>query len=178
MDPDKETRSDAKLKNLSKEALDELWGFRNPEDDEDKVMSFREIQAEVPLRYGFTVSLGVLSDFYRWLKLKRRFEASMATADQVREELERAPDFPKEKVREAVKRVFATEAMTTGKANAYIALERLVLQRGQQDLDARRVAILEKKAAFADAVKEAAANRTGGVTAEEMAEIERKLKIM
>jgi hypothetical protein len=52
------------------------------------------------------------------------------------------------------------------------------IQTRRQETEERKLALLEKKAEFADLVKKAAENREGGVTAEEMAEIERRLKIM
>lgn len=54
------------------------------------------------------------------------------------------------------------------------------LDQGERKLsvDERKIALLEAKAAFADEVKKAAANREGGLTAEDMEEIERRLKIL
>lgn len=42
----------------------------------------------------------------------------------------------------------------------------------------RRIAVLEKKAAFYDAAKKASEQGEGGITAEEMADIERRLKLL
>jgi len=74
--------------------------------------------------------------------------------------------------------VFTAEMLEAGNVRAYVALAKLRLVNRQVDLDERRIELLEKKAQFADLVKKAAENKQGGVTAEEMAEIERKLKMM
>ncbi|TVP80450.1 MAG: hypothetical protein EA353_03775 [Puniceicoccaceae bacterium] len=54
-----------------------------------------------------------------------------------------------------------------------------ILQKNRaQDLEERKVALLEQKAAFVDEMKDRAANREGGLTPEDMEEIERKLKLL
>jgi hypothetical protein len=74
--------------------------------------------------------------------------------------------------------VFTAETLEDGNVKGYVALAKLRLASRALDHDARRLAVLEAKAAFADAVKAAAENSTGGITAEQMAEIERKLKLL
>jgi hypothetical protein len=46
------------------------------------------------------------------------------------------------------------------------------------ELEREKFELLKKKAEFADEVKKQAENREGGITAEDMREIERKLKIL
>jgi hypothetical protein len=60
-----------------------------------------------------------------------------------------------------------------------VELQKLRLQAAKQEMELRKVVMLEKKAAFYDAIKEKAnESGTGGVTAEQMEDIERKLKMM
>ena len=76
---EKEIRADAKLKNLPGEMLETLWRLRNPEDDGQK-LTFVEVLAWLNLEHGIDSSLGALSEFYSWLRLKRRIESAAARA--------------------------------------------------------------------------------------------------
>ena len=174
---DKEVRSDAKLKNLRPEMLETLWRLRYPEEDGEK-LTLEAIAVALPKLVGFSASLSSLSDFFKWLRFKRRMEASAATAAQARLELAKDPNLDPADIERAAQAVFTAEMLEAGNVRAYVALAKLRLVNRQVDLDERRIELLEKKAQFADLVKKAAENKQGGVTAEEMAEIERKLKMM
>ena len=174
---DKEIRADAKLKNLGPEKLETLWRLRNPEEGGEK-LTLEAIAADLPRLVGFSASLSALSDFFKWLRFKRRMEASAATAAQARLELAKDPNLDPADIERAAQAVFTAEMLEAGNVRAYVALAKLRLVNRQVDLDERRIELLEKKAQFADLVKKAAENKQGGVTAEEMAEIERKLKMM
>lgn len=182
---DKEIRADAKLKNLHAEALEDLWRFRNPEEGGEK-LTLEAIAVEVPLRYGFTVSLSTLSEFYAWLRVERRLSSRAALADQLKLELAKDPDLTEDQIQRAGQRLFIAESIIEKDARVFADLvkigqnERRLAQNDEKiGLDKRKLAMLEKKAAFYDAVKEKAKDAgTGGVTAEQMEDIERRLKMM
>lgn len=199
MDDPNDTRADAKLRDLPKEDLLFLWSCRNPAPGEKRI-TFSRIRAEILPRYGTTMSGSTLSDFYAWLKIWKRWEDAKDFAMQARMELAKDPLVSDEELDRFSDRVMKTEVAVNKDVKGYVAIRRMAIQektanqrdqlialkdREVQQKDKllkqaeRRVTILEKKAAFYDAVK-AKANEpgTGGVTAEQMEDIERRLKMM
>lgn len=178
MDPDKEPRADAKLQNLPQEELDVMWRFRNPEKGGER-MTLEAIAVEVPLRYGFTISLSSLSQFYRWLKLKRRFAVRTDTIEQIKLELAKDPNISAEQVEKAGQVLFMTEGIVEKDARVFanmvkigqarVKLEqnevKLGLSKEVVELDKRRLALLEAKATKADQAAEV--TRNGTMSAEE-----------
>jgi DNA-binding transcriptional MerR regulator len=178
---------------------EEMWRFRHPEEDGEK-LTLEAILVECPLRYGITVgSLDTLSRFYAWLKLKRRFQEKRNAIEQIKAEMAKDPDMTPDQIERAGRVMFLTESVVEKNAKVFSSmvkigqadksLDQRDKQLDQRDKDLnqrekvvqqgeRRLAVLEKKAAFYDAVKKAAENREGGITAEEMADIERRLKLL
>jgi uncharacterized protein (DUF3084 family) len=178
---------------------EEMWRFRHPEEGGGK-LTLEAILVEVPLRYGITVgSLDTLSRFYRWLKLKRDFAAKRDAITQIKEEMAKDPSIAPEQIERAGRVMFLADSYVEKNAKVFASMMKIgqtdksldqrdkQLQQRDREISQReklveqaerRVALLEKKAEFADMVKRAAENSTGGVTAEQMAEIERKLKML
>jgi hypothetical protein len=178
MTPTKKPRSDSKLKNLPADAQETLWRLMHPEDKDTPAYSLEAACVHVQEELGISVGLSTLSEWHSWYALSRRMEAASERANQTRLELAQNSDLTPQDIERVAQTVFTAETLESGNVKAYVALAKLSLAHRALDLDTRRLAILEAKAKFADAVKAAAENRTGGVTAEEMAEIERKLKMM
>lgn len=195
---DKEVRADAKLKQLAKndpQAEEDLWRFRNPEEG-GTVFTYEAILVEIPLRYGFTCSLSSLSEFYSWLKLKRRMDARIARADQLKEELARDTDLSQDKIIEAGQKLFLTEGFMDQNPKLFAEMVRLGqedtrIKQGDQKIQQkdreiqqkdkliaqnnRRIKLLEDAAAEAKAKIMAlttAAKSTGGLTPETLKQIE------
>lgn len=178
---------------------EDMWRFRNPEED-GKKFTLAEILVEMPLRYGIVVnSLDTLSRFYRWLKVRRDFQAKRDAIAQFKQELAKDPEVSEEQIERAGRVMFLTDSMVEKNPKVFASMVRIGAdkkaldqrdrQLTQRDAELkqreklvqqaeRRVALLEKKAAFYDAVKKASENREGGISAEEMADIERRLKLM
>jgi hypothetical protein len=167
MDPDKEPRADAKLQNLPEEELEVMWRFRNPEKG-GKKLKMEAIAVQVPLRYGFTVSQSTLSNFYVWLKLRRRFQEKQRTIAQIKEELARDPDISEEQVEKAGRVMFMAEGILEKDAKVFgnmvkIGHGRVKLQQADVKLelskevvamDQRKLALLERKAKALDEAAE------------------------
>jgi hypothetical protein len=185
---DKEIRADAKLKNLHEEALQDLWRFRNPEEGGEK-MTMEAICVEVPLRYGFTVSMSTLSAFYAWLRVKRRLDARASLADQLKLELAKNPEVSEEQIKKAGQRLFMAEGIIEKDAKVFADMVKIgqadtKLKQNDKRLkqadkalghDARRLALLEENAAAAKAKLQAlatAAKSTGGLSPETLRQIE------
>ena len=178
---------------------EEMWRFRHPEEDGEK-LTLEAILVECPLRYGITVgSLDTLCRFYAWLKLKRRFQEKRNAIEQIKAEMAKDPDMTPDQIERAGRVMFLTESVVEKNAKVFSSMVKIgqtdkSLDQRDKQLDQRdkelgqrekqvaqaerKLAILEKKAAFYDAVKKAAENREGGITAEEMADIERRLKLL
>ncbi len=157
---DKEVRSDAKLKNLRPEMLETLWRLRYPEEDGEK-LTLEAIAVALPKLVGFSASLSSLSDFFKWLRFKRRMEASAATAAQARLELAKDPNLDPADIERAAQAVFTAEMLEAGNVRAYVALAKLRLAGQQVDLDRRRIELLERKASQADQANEVVNSELG-----------------
>lgn len=144
---------DAKLKNLPAEALEDLWRFRYPEEGGTK-LSYEEILVEIPLRYGITSSLGALSEFYSWLRLRKRMEHAAHRAEQVKIELAKDSTITPEDLERVAQTVFTSEALEDGNIKAFVALAKLRISQRQIQQDERRLAILEAKAKAMDEAKD------------------------
>lgn len=182
-DPDKprQVRKDAKLKNLvlrDVQAHEDLWRFRHPEPGGTE-LGFDEILVEIPLRYGFPVSLSTLSTFYAWFELKVRMDAKTDAADQLMEELAKSKNFSTAQIKEAGQRLFMTEGIVKVQPKVFFAAVEMQqnderLQQGKQkieiskevvEVNKRKLALLEAKAAKADQAEQVMSN--GAMSAEE-----------
>jgi hypothetical protein len=181
------------------EFAEAMWRFRHPEEGGEK-LTFEAILAEALPRYGLRVSsLDTLSRFYRWLGLKRDFAAKRDAISTIKAEMAKDPSISPEQIEKAGRVMFLTDSYVEKDAKVFASMVKIgqatkSLEQRDKQLDQRdqeltqretlvsqserRISLLEKKAEFADAVKKAAENSQGGITAEQMAEIERKLKLM
>jgi hypothetical protein len=172
---------------------EEMWRYRHPEEGGEK-MTLEAIMVECPLRYGITVgSLDTLSRFYKWLGLRRRFQARTAAIRAIQEDMRNDPAVSEEQIKAVGRRLFLTESVVDKDGKLFADMvkigqnevklrqndDKIAINKEVVELDKRKLAILEKKAAFYDAVKEKAKDAgSGGVTAEQMEDIERRLKMM
>ena len=155
---DKEIRTDAKLKNLTDEEKETLWGFRypDPEDEDAEKLTYMTIASEkLPEMCGFTVSLSTLSDFYSWYKQVRRLREARKRAEQAKVQmLEENPDASLEDLERLGQMVFTSETVADGNIKGFLGLLKINSANRKLELEERRVALLEKKAAAADMAAE------------------------
>lgn len=175
----KKPRADSKLKNLAEGDQETLWLLMHPTDSTVAAYTLEAVQVHVQDEHGFSVALSTLSEWHSWYALKQRMEAAAERANQTSIELAKNSDLTPEDIERVAQTVFTAETLEAGNVKGYVALAKLRLASRALDHDARKLKLLEKKAAFYDAVK-AKANEpgTGGVTAEQMEDIERRLKMM
>jgi hypothetical protein len=138
--PDKPPRAEAKLKNLDEDQLQVLWDLRYK--DSGKInKTLRAIQAEVPLRHGFTVSQDTLSRFYTWLRLKREWEEDAAIADQAKNEwLQERPDATAEDLMRVGQLKFTAQSIKRGDDKAFVRLMRAITAREKAATDREKAA--------------------------------------
>ena len=176
----KQIRADAKLKNLPEDQLEELWLLRNPLDGED-VLTYAEVQLELPRICGETASKSTLSGFYNWLSLKRGMEESYERGEQAKlKYLTANPDASPESVMAVGQMMFATKSMQTGDLDGFVKLLALAERKASRKLDERRLTLVEAKARKADEAKKALEERKsdGGLSAETLELIERTLGML
>lgn len=176
---DKEIRADAKLKNLPKEILEELWRYRNPEEDGQK-LTYVEVLAELQARHGIASSLGALSEFYSWLRLERKMEAARNRAEQARLLLAQDPDATPAAIARVGQMTFTAEMVQDGNVRGFVALEKLRILERQVNQDERKLALLETKARRLDELEAKAKEikQAGGFSAETLEMLEKKLKLL
>jgi hypothetical protein len=176
---EKEIRQDAKLKSLSDEAHEALWMMRHPGEDGEK-LTLEAIAVEVPLRWGVTTSVSALSEFYKWLRMKKRMQAATLRAEQARFALASDPTMTPADLSRIGQMVFTAETIEDGNVKAYVELVKLQLQAAKQDLELRKLKILEAKAERLDAIEAKAKEITsgGGLSAETLEVIEKQLKLL
>ena len=174
METDKEIRADAKLKNLQSEALEILWRFRNPEEGGEK-LTLEAVAVQVQELYGFSVSLSSLSEFYKWLRLKKRMESAAERSSQARLALASDPGMTPEILARVGQMVFTAETIEDGNVKAYVELVKLQLQAKSLEINAAKLKLLVDAAAEAKAKLTAltnAAKSNGGLTPETLKQIE------
>lgn len=175
----KSTRADAKLKNLPAEALETLWRFRHPEEG-GTALTYEAILVELPKLFGITSSMGALSDFYAWLRMQRRIEAAKDRAAQVRMELAKDASITPDDLERVAQTVFTAETIEGGDIKSFVALATLRLNRQRVDQDERKLRMLEVKASRLDELEAKARElkKGGGLSAETLEMLEKKLKIL
>ena len=166
------------MKNLPAEMLETMWRLRNPEED-GKKSTFVEVLAWLK-EQGIDSSLGALSEFYSWLKLKRRIESAAERATQVRMELAKDSTINPDDLERIAQTVFTAETIEGGDVESYVKLATLNLNRRRVDQDERKLKLLEAKAARLDELEAKAKElkQGGGLSAETLEMLEKQLKIL
>lgn len=175
MKPDKKPRADSKLKNLPDTEQEALWLLMHPTDPDTPAWTLEAVAADVLSRLGFHIAISSLSEWRSWYALRRRMDAASARANQTAIELARNSDLTPEDIERVAQTVFTAETLEAGNVKGYVALAKLRLASRALDMDARRLSILEAKAAEAKAKLEAlttAAKSKGGLSPETLAVIE------
>jgi hypothetical protein len=176
----REIRTDAKLKNLPAEKLEDLWLCRYPTDPESK-LTYEDILVALPDMVGFTVSRSTLSEFYAWLKQKRRMQRALERSEQAKRELmDQNPDASPEDLERLGQMIFTSETVENGDIKGFVALMKANNTKRKLKLEERRIKMLEAKAQRADNAKEELEKQktTGGLSKETLAIIEKTLGML
>ncbi len=143
----KKPRADAKLKNLSPEEQEQLWQYLNTplvEGGERRMPTLEEAQVQVPLMFGFTVSIGSLSEWRAWHALNLRMANATERAGQTRLELLRNSDLTPEDIERVAQTVFAAETLQKGDVEGYVRLAKLRLAAGKQAIEREKITAAAK----------------------------------
>jgi len=154
--------------------------MRNPAEDEDKKFTFVEILAWLKAEHGIDSSLGSLSEFFSWLRMKMRMERAAERASQVRMELARDSSVTPEDLERIAQTVFTAEVIEGGDVKGFVQLATLRLNRQKLEQEERKLKLLESKAARLDELEAKAKElkQGGGLSAETLEMLEKQLKIL
>ncbi len=147
MKPSRKPRADAKLKNLSPEDQERLWQYLHTptgEGGERTMPTLEDAQVQVPLMFGFTISLGSLSEWRAWYALNLRMAAAAERAEQTRLELIRNSDLTPEDIERVAQTVFTSEALQGGDVDGYVKLAKLRLAAGKQAIEREKISASSK----------------------------------
>lgn len=154
MQAQKKPRADSKLKNLPEEAQEALWSLMHPTDRSKPAATLEGAAVFCEMEFGFAPALSSLSEWHSWFSLARRMSAAAERAAQVRLELAKDSSITPDDLERIAQTVFTAETLEGGDIKSYVALAKLNLQRRSLELDTRKLAILEAKAAQADQAKD------------------------
>jgi hypothetical protein len=146
----RKARADSKLKNLPETDQETIWLLMHPTDATVTPWTLEAVLVHLQEEHEVSCALSTLSEWHSWYALKRRMEAAGERAEQAKLELAKDKSFSAEDLERVAQAIFTAETLEAGNAKAYVQIAKLALQRRALDLDARRVAVLEAKAAKAD----------------------------
>lgn len=177
---EEETRANAKLKSLPRSVRDELWRMRHPLEEGDKKFTYVECLAWLQKEHGVESSLGALTPYFAWEKMIREMEEAREDARQAEEEMARDPNATPEAIANVGQMVFTSKVTRAGNIKAFVALEKLRLQRIALSHDDRKIHLLEEKARRLDEMEAKAKQlkQGGGLSAETLDMLEKQLKIL
>lgn len=140
-------RADSNLKTLPEEQQSEIITRLNA-----KGGSYKAVCEWLRAEWDVATSIGALSEFYSWHQLRTQVKEAESDT-QTLQELLSASEFglSAQQVQEAGNLMFVMRATKQQDAKSYVAMAKLLLQKQKLDVEARKVALLEAKAAKADA---------------------------
>jgi len=150
----KKPRADSKLKNLPDSVQEGFWLLLHPSDAEVKPYTLEDLGGEIFDKHQLSVSLSTLSEWHSWYALKRRMEQAAERANQTAIALAKDSDLTPEDIERVAQTVFTAETLEAGNVKGFVALAKLRLASRALDHDARRLKVLEDKAAQADKASE------------------------
>jgi len=138
-------RSDATLKTLPEAVQEALFALLRTE-------SYARVRDIAREKWEVQTSPAALSEFFRWYPLSRRLEVAKSTADEMAKILAGLGDVTLDAaaIQRATQAMFEAQALRANDSETYIQLAKLRLSREAGERDARRIALLETRAAQAD----------------------------
>ena len=139
----------------------------------------RDISAKLKVRLKWNRQV---TDFKNFVERQDQMDEQAAKAAEYEARLRSEhPDWTKEQIREDLLKYFYTESRATGDAKLGLATIAADVSAEKISLDARKVALLEKKAAAFDRAQEIltkAKSSKGGITPETWQKVEDELHLM
>ncbi len=146
----KKPRADSKLKNLPEHIQEGFWLLLHPTDREVRAYTLEDLGGEIQETHQLSVGVSTVSEWHSWYALKRRMEAAAERANQTALALAKDSELTPEDIERVAQTVFTAEALQAGDVTGYVALAKLRLAARALEHDARKLKLLEAKAAKAD----------------------------
>jgi len=180
-------RSDSKLKNLPEERREQIIAWLNTTKTEEHPGGLAYAREQLAAD-GIKVSNSTLSEFWAYWDLQQDFSDADLAATFAEEQMRAFDPANAQKAEDFGNFVFTSKAVRQKDPQTFVALQRLKLDKdsartraSQEDrkiqLAARRVQLLEDKAAKAKAALEGLKTK-GGLTAETLRTIEEAAKLL
>lgn len=143
-------RADSNLKTLPEELQEEIISRLNA-----KGGSYKRIAEWLRAEMDVETSIGALSEFYSWRSLRAQVRETESDTQALQEALS-ASEFglSSAQIQELGNLMFITKATKQADSKTFVAMAKLLIQKQKLEVDSRKVALLEAKAAQADAAKD------------------------
>lgn len=177
----RKTHANAKVKNLAEGDQETLWLLLHPTDSTVPAYTLEAALVHLQEEHGVECALSTLSEWHSWYALRRRMENAQARADQAKLEwLRENPDASPDELEKLGQMVFTAESIEGGNIKGFVALMRERSRRKALDIDAAKLAILQRKADRLDELEAKAKEiKTGGGLSPETLELlEKQLKLL
>lgn len=146
-------RSDCKMSRLTPAQQEEVFLLAQS-------MSLDAVCSDLNERFDFEISRQALSVWLAGERLSRKVSRQVAIANEIAEQARLANGGKLDAAIDAVVKAQALDAIQTANDPEVVAdLVKCVLSMRKTEQDGRRLALLEKKAAMADKIEEAARNQ-------------------
>ena len=157
----KKPRSDARLKRMAKKKRDALYKYLVGDDD-DEGHSLEEGVSYCRREFAMKVSVRALSEFRAWHADHLRIEYALGRAsnalDAIKGEGSEEIAAKSHALREMAVMMFMAEAMESKDVEVFTAVGKLAASFQKLSNDAKRIALLERKALELDRAKQALRN--------------------
>lgn len=181
INPERRPRAEAKIKNLPEADQETLWILLHPSDPDTPAYTLEQALVYLQTEHSIECALSTLGEWRSWYALRRRTQKAMARAEQAKLEwLKENPSATPDELERLGQMVFTSETIEQGDVKAFVALMRERSRRQALEIDSRKLAILEAKAARLDELEAKAKEirSGGGLSAETLEVIEKQLKLL
>jgi hypothetical protein len=137
-------RSDSPLKTLSPERQAELI-------EKLRSHSHTEVRKWLAETHGLKTSVTALSEFWSWWHLRDRLQRREVLINGILDQIKtRAPSVSDDDLFSFGQAIFSAEAIEDKDPSSWAQIQKLRLKRVDQEQAARKIALLERKAALAE----------------------------
>jgi len=177
----RKTHANAKIKLLPEAAQETLWLLLHPTDKDTPPYTLEAAQVHLKEEHGVECALSTLSEWHSWYALRKRMENAQARADQAKLEwLRENPEASPDELEKLGQMVFTAESIEGGNIKGFVALMRERSRRKALEIDAQKLAILQRKADRLDELEAKAKEikTGGGLSPETLEMLEKQLKLL
>lgn len=177
----RKVHANAKIKNLAEDDQETLWLLLHPTDSTVPAYTLEAALVHLQEEHGVECALSTLSEWHSWYALRKRMENAQARADQAKLEwLRENPEASPDELEKLGQMVFTAESIEGGNIKGFVALMRERSRRKALEIDAQKLAILQRKADRLDELEAKAKEikTGGGLSPETLEVIEKQLKLL